>query len=224
MSNPKVVPVIDRVGQRGALVDPAQSGQELAQVRLGNGEEVTVRVDDLVPEADGGYLMQGRFADLREAATGRPGQPGDVPEGPPAESESLALPLVEERAQVGRRQVVTGRVRVTRVVHEREETFDEPLLQEEVEVTRVPVERWVDAPPGIRREGGTLIVPVTEEVLVVEKRLRIREELHITRHVHQERRPERVTLRREEAVVERTGPGGTEDAGQGTGNSGQTGP
>ena len=34
-------------------------------------------------------------------------------------------------------------------------------------------------PPPIRYKGDTLVVPLLEEVLVVEKRLVVREELHI---------------------------------------------
>jgi uncharacterized protein (TIGR02271 family) len=132
---------------------------------------------------------------------------------------------VEERARFGKRKVVTGQVRVTRVVQEHEEAFDEELLREDVKVTRVPVDRWVEAPVGIRRQGGTLIVPVMEEVLVVEKRLKVKEELHITKHLHKERSREQVTLRTEDARVQRVRPeGGTQEPGQGPGESGSNRP
>ena len=57
--------------------------------------------------------------------------------------------------------------------------FDEPLWREEVEVTRVPMQRVVDGPVPVREENDTTIISVVEEVLVVEKRWMLREEIHI---------------------------------------------
>jgi uncharacterized protein (TIGR02271 family) len=84
-----------------------------------------------------------------------------------------------------------------------EEVVDEPLLREEVEVERVSVNRVVEEPSGIRYEGDRTIIPLYEEVLVVEKRLMLTEELHVTKRQVETRDPQRVSLRREEAVVER---------------------
>jgi stress response protein YsnF len=64
----------------------------------------------------------------------------------------------------------------------------------------------VDEPVPTRTEGETTIIPVMEEVLVVEKRLRLKEELHVTRRRTEHRDPQRVTLRSERVEVERTGP------------------
>jgi uncharacterized protein (TIGR02271 family) len=99
-------------------------------------------------------------------------------------------------------------VRVSKTVEEREEVVDEPLTQETVDVERVSINRPVDAPAGIRYEGDTMIIPIFEEVLVVEKRLMLKEEIRVTRRKTVFRTPERVTLRRELAAVERI-----EDAG-----------
>jgi hypothetical protein len=62
------------------------------------------------------------------------------------------LPVVDEELRVGKRVVETGRVRVTKRVHEREELVDEPLVREEYDVERVPVNVFVDEPVG-PREG-----------------------------------------------------------------------
>ncbi len=113
------------------------------------------------------------------------------------------IPVVEERAVVLKRKKVTGAVRVRTVVHEDEEVIDEPLRTEEVEVERVPVDRWVEAPVPVRQEGDTTIVTLHEEVVVVERRLRATEEVRITKRRTAHRASERVTVRREEAVIER---------------------
>jgi len=122
-----------------------------------------------------------------------------------------ALPIAAENYEVGKRRVVTGRVRVTRAVRTRSEVVDRPVTREVIEVRRVRVRKPVDGPvPDVRRQGPTLIVPVLEEVPVVEKRLMVTEEIHITKRVVPERRRVKVTLRREEPVIERRsapGPG-----------------
>jgi uncharacterized protein (TIGR02271 family) len=119
--------------------------------------------------------------------------------------ETLRVPVIEEQLAVGTRSVETGGVRIHKTVSEQPVAIDEALLREEVEVRRVPVDRILAAgdAPAARYEGDTLIVPVLEEVLVVERRMRIKEELHITRHQRQERHTETVMLKSEQVSVER---------------------
>jgi stress response protein YsnF len=90
-----------------------------------------------------------------------------------------------------------------------EEMTQASLERETVEVTRVPVDRVVDEAPAIRTENDVTIVPVLEEVLVVEKRLVLKEELHIRRQTRSEDVQVPVQLRKQRAVVERL-PGGEE--------------
>lgn len=58
--------------------------------------------------------------------------------------------------------------------------------------------------PQIRFEGDTTIVPVVEEVAVVQKRLVLREEIRITKRRRERRERMQVPLRRERAEVTRT--------------------
>ena len=60
----------------------------------------------------------------------------------------------------------------------------------------------------MRTEEGVTIVPILEEVLFVEKRLVLKEELHIRRRVSSETVEVPVVLRKERAVVERVSPEG----------------
>ncbi|MBP2313684.1 YsnF/AvaK domain-containing protein [Azospirillum soli] len=120
-------------------------------------------------------------------------------------SDEQVLPLHEEVLSVGKRAVERAQVRITTEVRERQETVEQDLDRESVEVVRVPVGRPVDAAPEPRQEGDVLIVPILEEELVVTKRLVLKEELHIRKTVtrHTERITE--TLRSEEAAVHRDG-------------------
>lgn len=126
--------------------------------------------------------------------------------------ETLVVPVIAEQIHVDRQRVETGRVRIHKTVTEREEVVDEPVYQEEVEVERVPINRPVDGPVPIRYEGDTMIVPLLEEVMVVEKRLMLKEELHVRKRQFTGPRPQKVVLRSEQAEVERTAPGTAGDA------------
>jgi uncharacterized protein (TIGR02271 family) len=112
------------------------------------------------------------------------------------------IPVLQEELEVGKRKVETGVTRVQKTVHEREEVIDQPLVKEEVQVERVPINRYVEGPVPVREEDGVTIVPLLEEVLVVEKKLMLKEELRITKRTKTVRDPQRVILRSEEALVE----------------------
>jgi uncharacterized protein (TIGR02271 family) len=121
------------------------------------------------------------------------------------------IPIVEEEVRVDKREVVTGRVRIRTIVETLEETARASLEGETVEVQRVPIDRVVDVAPQVRNEGDVTVIPVVEEVVVVEKRLVLKEELHVRRHRTTESVEVPVTLRKQRAIVERLPPDGETD-------------
>lgn len=125
---------------------------------------------------------------------------------PPASSSGdgdAVIPLHDESVTVDKQRVERSRVRVTTHVSEREQIVRQALEHEEATVTRVPIDREIDAHPGIRQEGDVTVIPLVEEVLVVERRLVLREELHIRKNRRTVEVEQPVTLRSEDAVVER---------------------
>ena len=120
-----------------------------------------------------------------------------------------SYPVVQEELEVSKQAVPREHVRLNTTVTQREQLVDVPLIEEQLEIERVTVERIVEAAAGPRQEGDTLIVPVYEEVLVVEKRLMLREEVHVKRQRREVHEPQSVTLRREELEVVRTEPNDT---------------
>jgi uncharacterized protein (TIGR02271 family) len=120
--------------------------------------------------------------------------------------DRLVIPVIAEELDVQKRVVETGKVRVTKVVHERETVVDEPLFHDEVEVEHISVNRAVEGPISIRYEDDTIIVPIMEEVLVVQKQLILKEEIHIRKRRIETHHPQQVTLRREEAHIDRLEP------------------
>ena len=122
----------------------------------------------------------------------------------PRESSALrSIPLARETLNVGRRRVETERVTVKTATDVEPVVIDEMLHEEHVAVQRTPVGRFVEEAPAPRYEGDALIIPVVEEVVVVERRLRLVEEVRIERQVGTRRHRETVPLRRQRVEVRR---------------------
>jgi len=207
MSRKATVIVVCKDGLRGIVESPARlrEADEEVVVRLDDGRRLAVPAGALTRQEDGTYYLPVGAADIERLGT-RAGQ---------AQEGATVIPVSVEELDVLKRTVETGRVRITKRVQEREEVVDEPLLREEVEVERVPVNRFVEGPVTVRQEGDTTIVPLVEEVLVLEKRVMLKEELRITRRRVEEHHPQQVTLRTEEATVERLPPEDRSKAAQG---------
>ena len=179
--------VIGVDGALGTIAPRSDDPEGRVTVRLDDGREMLVPSSALKRQDDGTFQLSLRRQDMEKTG------------GPPP----VSIPVVEEELVVDKRQVPTGGVRVNKLIHEHDETVTMPLTRDQVDVRRVLIGRDVDGPMPVRREGDTIIVPVVEEVLVVEKRLRLKEEVYISRKQVQENHEEKVTLRSEEAVVER---------------------
>ena len=162
-------------------------------VQLEGGQQLLMPAAALVPLQDGSYYVPLSLTDLESSCSGS-GSDSDT---------MRVVPVMAEELAVQKRVVETGKVRITKVVHERETLVDEPLFHDKVAITRVPIQRVVDGPVPVREENGTTIISIVEEVLVVEKRLMLKEELHIRKRRVETHQPQQVTLRREEARVER---------------------
>ena len=120
-----------------------------------------------------------------------------------SDNESVVIPVVREDVGVTRERVETGVVSVRKIVHERVELIDEPMLHDEVDVEHIAINRAVEAPEPPRDEGGVLVIPVYEEVVTVKRQWILKEEVRLRRREVQTRHRERVVLRDEQAVVER---------------------
>lgn len=124
---------------------------------------------------------------------------------PLGDEATRVLPIIEERATVRREITETGRVRIARQVHETDEQISVPVQHEEVSVERVALNQTLPAgavAPASRYEGDTLIIPVLREIVVVETRLLLIEELRVTKRHITTQHTESVHLRREEISVE----------------------
>lgn len=117
------------------------------------------------------------------------------------------IPVIEEQVRIDKKTVETGSVHVSKDVHEEQVTVDVPTVQEEVNVERVAINEYVETPPPpVRHEGDVMIIPVLQEELVVVKRLKLVEEIHITKRRHETHENQHITLRKEEVRVNRVDP------------------
>jgi uncharacterized protein (TIGR02271 family) len=197
--------VMDRAGSRkvqdkdgvwGTVVPASlhlSSNTAQVVVQTKSGQPVLVPKDILVQQLDGHSYVPRRLAEL-EHARSEPGGHQDEP---------LVVPVLVEELEVQKRLVETGKVRMTTVVHAREALVDAPLLQDNVAITRVPMQRVVEGPGPVREEHGTTIISMLEEVVVVEKCWMLREEIHLRTQRSETHQPQRSTLRREDVQVER---------------------
>jgi uncharacterized protein (TIGR02271 family) len=176
---------------KGGSPDDVRTAREVT-IRLDSGEKLVVPGALVSDRPDGTSYVPLSLEELR----GAPPEPA----GPPP----LVIPVIREEAEFGKRKVDTGAgVRIQKSIREEEQTVDMPLVEEHVEVERVRVGRPIDGPVPVRHVGDTIIVPIIEEVLVVQKQLRLVEELHIRRTRTERTEPQKVTLRKEEVTVER---------------------
>lgn len=197
--------VIDEKGVRGTLdltvVPPEGTESKLVLARFDDGSQVFVDASTFVEKEQGLFLFPGNFAQL--LAQNQPTNYGQVQFG---KSGQIVVPLLAEEIKIAREKFVTGGVRVHKTVVEQVETIDEPTLQEEVTVERITVNSFVNEPPAVRYEGDTMIVPLLKEVLVVEKKLVLYEEIRITKKHSTSRNPQNIVVRREEATLEKIAP------------------
>ena len=191
MDDAEVVIVVDREGVRGTAAAEQFEDEDLDEiVVVFENRRVLVPVDELVLQKDETYLLPIRLADYESELTA-------------TEGEAQVIELIAEQADVQKIRREVGTVRVRKTVDEEEELVEVPLISEEVEITRVAVDRPIDGPIPIREEGDTIILPLIEETLVVQKQLVLKEEVHIRRAQIETTETERVTLRKEDVVVER---------------------
>lgn len=187
--------VIDAEGRQAQIVSVTQTGaQPNAVIRIERGPELMLPVSLLAMRQQGVFRLPFAF-DALDALSDN------------AESgQETTIPVLQEELQIDKRVIDTGKgVRIRKTVSECEQIVDQMLLRDELVVEHVPVGKIVTtAPlPATRYDGDTLVVPILEEVLVVEKQIRLKEEIRITRHRHQVYAPQSVMLKSEAVSVER---------------------
>jgi uncharacterized protein (TIGR02271 family) len=184
MANSEGIDVSGLDGPLGVVLNEPGDAHGYATLLLSDGRMVSVPLSAFVSEADGSYSLPLRRADFDNLV-------------------EAVIPVIAEELIISKRQVPTGGMRVSKTIQQHDEIVSMPVSRERVDIRRVIINRDVDGPVPIRHDGNTIIVPVVEEVLIVEKQLRLKEELHITRRTIEEQIEQPVTLQREQVTIER---------------------
>ena len=179
------------VGENGEpytlLQRSTDNGIETLLLGRSDGSQITLPLSDLSWKGAGTWLLTDAVRDAR----------------------GLVIPVVEERLEVSRERVETGRVRISKSVEAREVVVDDPLKRESVRVEHVPINQVVTgAVPQVREEGDVTVIPILEERVVTRTELVLVEEVRIHRDHSEYHDPQRVTLRKEVVAVERFGEDG----------------
>lgn len=192
MTNTTFALLFDEEGVPGLIktdeLTDKQSGE--VEVLLQSRSSILVPREQIQAKDAGVYFVPLRFAALEPEDAARP-------------DDALVIPVLVEKARIDKRWVETGRVRVTKAVHEERQDIEALLRREDVQIERVPVNRPLDRPVETRYEGEVLVIPVVEEELIVEKRLILREEVRITKRETEKPFTDTATLRKESVDVQR---------------------
>ena len=113
----------------------------------------------------------------------------------------VSLNVLEEQAVINKKTEESGKVLIQKKVHETEEAVSVPVAINQFDIKKFFINKYFDAAPSVRQEGDTTIIPVIKEVLVVEKKLLLVEEVHVTKHVVEKTEEHLVPLRKEEIEV-----------------------
>jgi len=181
--------VVGENGERYNLLQRLnENGIDTLLLGREDGSQITLPFTDLTWKGAGAWLLTDAVRDAR----------------------GLVIPVVEERLEVSRERVETGRVRISKSVESREVVVDDPLKREKVRVEHVPINQVVTGDvPQVREEGDITVIPILEERVVTRTELVLVEEVRIHRDQSQYHDPQRVTLRKEVVEVERFGEDGT---------------
>ena len=116
---------------------------------------------------------------------------------------AISVNVLEEQAKVEKKFVEKGKVRIIKKVNEETETVTVPVTSEEATIEKIPVNKIIEKAPQVRYEGDTMIIPVVKEVIVVEKKLMLVEEVHVKKHIIEKQDKRTIPLRKEEIIIER---------------------
>ena len=112
--------------------------------------------------------------------------------------------MAVEDAHVDTQTRLTSRVRIDLRTETVTEAVTTTLSRTDVDVVRHEIGRMLqpdEAAPTTRTEGDTTVIPTFDEVVVVERRLRLVAELHLTPRTSSEDVTTDVDLRRQAATI-----------------------
>jgi uncharacterized protein (TIGR02271 family) len=188
--------ILDSEDVRGLVDNEAvQRGDPTLWITLENGDRLLIPASLLTNNERPPFRIGQRWDDLvasHKAPTVTQEAVGDA-----------VLPF-EENNQVEQHGTGSSPVRVRKITQEEDTLVQTAVIRQEMDVERVPKNEPLDEMPTVRYEGDTLVIPVVEEVVVVEKRLVLKEEIRVNRHQLETPWEQVVPVHKESVVIERS--------------------
>jgi uncharacterized protein (TIGR02271 family) len=119
-----------------------------------------------------------------------------------AQENEIRIPVIEEELRIGKRTVKRGGARIQTRVEEVPVQEKVALHEENVTVERRPANRLVENAPGAFKEG-TIEVTEMSEVPVIDKQVRVSEEIVVNKEVTEHEETVRDTVRRRDVEVDK---------------------
>jgi uncharacterized protein (TIGR02271 family) len=195
---PRVIPANTLAGKRGSFRGrprgPSETYREIAKngPAFDDDREITPEFENQVysyyglQQQSGSAEERGAYADYSSEDTVE-------------DHDELRVQRTEEELTAGTREVEAGAMKVRKRVRTDREQIEVPTRREEVSVERVPVSgEATEAEIG----EDEVVVPVTEEEVVVGKRAVAKEEVRIKKDVVEDTEVVEEDVRREEIDVE----------------------
>lgn len=118
--------------------------------------------------------------------------------------EEVVVPVSEEFITVDKQIVETGKVYISKRVHEEEATINIPVIHEGYTIEHIPVKDQIfDEAPTVRHEGDKMIIPVIHEVVKTIIRYEVVEEIHVIKTKTEVPLMQQITLLKENVEIKR---------------------
>lgn len=155
-------------------------------------------------DRNGAIDVDGRMSgsDSRQNLTGTANTTQNTTRDTANAQENMAIPVIEEELQVGKREVETGGARIRSRVIEKPVEASVRLREEHVVVNRQPVNRAVSEADLANFKEGEIEITEHSEQAVVSKQARVVEEVSIGKTVTEREETVRDTVRRTDVDVE----------------------
>ncbi len=195
--------------ERGVYAESVRRGSTIVTVKT--DDAMTERAADVLNNA-GAVDVNRRQAQYRASGYNKFDQKAPLYTAEQTQSEmknysgkdEIALPVIEEQLNVGKRVVQRGGVRVHTSVLEKDVSETVNLREENVTVDRRPVDRAASDADFNAVKEGTFNVTTKAEVPVVSKEARVVEEVVVGKNVTEHQETVSDTVKRTEVDVEQT--------------------
>ncbi len=177
------------------------AGEERERGAIGGRERFGAGTDEAAGERHPGVAMGDIDRERGEFREHSPGAEGVTePEDDLRDEDELRVQRTEEELTAGTREREAGSVHVRKRVRTEREQLRVPKRREEVHVERVPVEGREASEAEIGEDE--IVMPVTEEEVVVEKRPEVKEEIRVRKDVVHDEELVEEDVRREEVEID----------------------